>query len=235
MESFLKKKWIGPIVLLLYSLGLALFISGQITPYLRKAVPIINQEASVFLPITIQNGEIVQPSNKLIQRTYTIEDETFNLVLDTRTDTLDINTLPGEGLYISKKCSYFVSSNERKMECFDSAQTSEALTITKDNIESILSIVDKYSGIYLTVFLFIIFFVFFYIAILLYTVIMHWFIALLFKTSFWQTLYINTLAYVLWDLFEECTHTNWGILVKIVLFAGVNAMICRSTKEKNLQ
>ena len=123
MEKFLSKKWLGPVTLILYTLCFSLFVVHKITPHLREALPVVIQEAGNFLPMTIQNGQVVQPSDTIISRSYSSEGKTFNIVLDTRTETLDINTL-SDGIYLSKKCFYVVSSEESKVRCMDPSLSS---------------------------------------------------------------------------------------------------------------
>ena len=73
MKSILEKKWIGPLLVFLLSIGMSISFSVQITPYLKKNIPIINETIDSFLPITIQNGEITQPVNTVISKTIFFE------------------------------------------------------------------------------------------------------------------------------------------------------------------
>lgn len=76
-------------------------------------VPNAQKVADEFLPIRIENGVIVEPENTV--KSYNIvmgEDskgveQSFNVVLDTTTDTIDTAGLP-QGMYISRKAVYVV-------------------------------------------------------------------------------------------------------------------------------
>lgn len=233
MKNFLAKKWLGPLFLVLYAVGLSLFLVHKITPYIQEAAPVITQEAGNFLPITFQNGEIVQPENAYIHKSYTEGNETFHVILDTRTDTLDLSTLPNDGIYLSKKCLYIVSPDESKVRCFDSAtQSPDPIVLDEEMIKNFMDKVEKYAGGFLIVFMSIFSFIGFYIVILFYTVIMHWIVALLFKTTFGQTLFVNTLTYIVCSLLEATTPFSIGFLMKIVLFVCVNWIVCKSANEK---
>ena len=233
MKNFLTKKWLGPLFLFLYTLGVSFSLIHKMVPYMKEMFPVINQEAETFLPITFQNGEIVQPQNTIISKNYTDEKgNNFSVILDTRTDMLDLNKLPKDGFFISKKCVYIVSPDESRVKCFDSIQSQEPFVITKEKLENWLNKASKYATTFLTAFFAITLFIVFYIIILFYTIIMHWIVALLSKTSFGQTLFINTLTYIGWNLVEAITPIRIGFLLKVVLFICINWIVCKSINEK---
>ena len=232
MKNYLAKKWLGPIILLVYTLLISLYISAQLTPHLKEVFPVIAREAGNFLPITIQNGEIIQPTDTVISKDYTTDGKTIHVVLDTRTDMLNINELPGEGMYLSKKCFYMVSREESKVRCFDPNQTLEPIEITDEMVQNIVSIADEYIGTFMTSVLFIFLAIGFYIIILFYTVIMHWIVALFYKTTFWQTLFVNTQVYLLLNLLETLASTDINFFIHLILFISINILICKGANDR---
>lgn len=232
MKSFFKKAWIGPLVLLCYALAISLFITRQITPKIKEeAFPVIIQEANNFLPITIQNGEVIYPENKLIHKSYSEGDETFHVVLDTRTEKLDINTLPQNGIYMSKKCIYVVSSDESKVRCLEPKLFDKPLVIDEVMFKNLINKIGKYMGTFLTCFLMVFSFIGFYLIILFYTIVMHWINTLFFKTNFGQTLFVNTLAYILMNVLEFFTPINISFWLKIITFTAINLIICKAVND----
>jgi len=233
MKNFLTKKWLGPLILFLYTLCISLFVVHTVTPYLKEAFPIVMRESNNFLPITIQNGEITQPENAFIHRAYnSSHGEAFHVILDTRTDQLDLRTLPNNGFYVSKKCWYTASPEETKVKCMEPGLPTEPVVITNEMIQDWLTKADKYAGIFLGSCLTIALFIGLYFIILFYTLIMHWVVALFFKTTFGQTLFVNTLIYMICSLLEMMTPIDIGFLVKIVLFICVNILLCRVANER---
>ena len=226
MKKFLTKKWLGPLFLFVYVLVTSLFLVHQITPQLKAIFPVITQEAGAFLPITIQNGEVVQPENALISKTYTLQDGTFNVVLDTRTEKLDLNTLSPNSIYFSRKCVYIVSPEETKERCFPES-SSEPIVITEEMVKNLMDNLGEHVDTFLTGVLIISLFLGFYFVILFYTIILHWIIALLARTSFGQTLFINTLLYILYNLVETFTPITLGFWIRVVLFICINVVICK--------
>ena len=53
MKNFLTKKWLGPLFLFLYTLGVSFFLVHKMIPYMKEIFPVITQEAESFLPITL--------------------------------------------------------------------------------------------------------------------------------------------------------------------------------------
>ena len=235
MKKFLTKKWLAPIVLFAYVLTLSLFLVNKITPSLKELLPVVIQESDAFLPITIQNGEIVEPVNTVINKSYSNNGETFNITLDTRTEKLDLNSLSNEGIYLSKKCIYMVSKEETRVRCLSSSQSQEPIVITKETVERLADYLNKHMGTFLGVFFAVILFVVLYLIILFYTIIMHWIVALLTKTTFGQTLFINTFVYIGCNLVEIFYSINIGFWLKVILLICFNFIICKSVKKDEME
>ena len=149
--------------------------------------------------------------------------------MDTRTDTLDLNTL-SDGFYVSKKCAYVISADEKKVRCF-SSQLQEPIVITKELVEVWMNKINEYMDSFLYVSFVAMLFIGFYISILLYTLIMHWVVKLFTKTTFGQTLFVNTFTYMLCNLVEVFTSLSIGFWAKLLLFICVNLLICKIVKK----
>ena len=216
-------------------LGISLYLTFQISPSLKEIFPKITQEAGSFLPITIQNGEIVEPVNTVINKSYFSDGKTFNITLDTRTEKLDLNSLSDDGIYLSRKCLYMVSEEETKVRCFSSAQSQEPITITKEVVEKLVDGLSKYMNTFLIAVFVVVLFIAFYCAILLYTIIMHWVVALLTKTTFGQTLFVNTFVYMACNLLGIFTPININFLIKVILFICINVIICKCIKKDEIE
>ncbi len=232
MKSILEKKWIGPLLVFLLSIGMSISFSVQITPYLKKNIPIINETIDSFLPITIQNGEITQPVNTVISKTIFFEKKPLKIVLDTRSDTLDINTLSEDGWYFSKKCLYSVAGEKRERQCLNAPQNQEAFTIDKGIVQTSFDYIKDYISLLLYGVLSLLIFCVFYLIILFYTVILHWIIALYYKTTFGQTLFVNTLFYIALMLFEKATNIYTSFFLTALLLIVTNLFICKNANEK---
>lgn len=237
MKNILTKHWLGPIAVFAYTLCVSLYIViGYINPFITEIMPSIQEEAKSFLPITIENGEITQPKDVVIKKKYTFKDGDLIINLDTRTDTLDINKLTEVGFYISKKCMYMISDEKSQMRCFDPAVNQEPITINEDQLNQFISFFDTYFNSILVIFLMLFLYIGFYIVILFFTLISHWIVALLSKTTFGQTLFINTFLYILLSAFEYTTSINVNFLITAALFVlinvGINSFLAKTAPKE---
>ncbi len=106
---------LGVKYLALLSLVLGIIVGAAVKFYGQDGVPYAQQIADQMLPIKVVDGKIVEP-----QETYKVVHLRFGedsapypipLVLDTTSDTLDVNTLD-PGAYISRKNIYLVKDRE---------------------------------------------------------------------------------------------------------------------------
>ena len=246
MKTLLSKKWLGPIALLFITLFISAFGATLTSNILREIVPHINQRVNNFLPIAIQNGEIIQTQNTLISETLfipapliyhdspqienvlSIENIPVKIVLDTRSDTLDLSSLSDVGVYFSRKCVHSVLTT-KSVDCFKNDING---VLDKDIIQTTYGYIKGYITPVLACILTISLFFVFYAIILFYTALLHWFIALFYKTTFWQTLYINTFAFIPLMLIAFFTTIKIGFLLTIVLLLLINLLICKTVNER---
>ena len=231
MKSFLDKKWIGPIIVLLYALVCSLFFTYNYTPNLKEFIIKANKEIQNFLPITVHNGEITEPKDTIITKTFSDKNESFTITLNTKSDTLDILTLP-DGIYISKKCVYTIVGTKKEVQCFVPSYPPEPTVITSESIQKITSNINTFINFFLAGTIIIIAYIIMYIIILFYTALIHWIIALFYKTHFSQTLFINTLICALLTLFETTKLLKFNFFITITLCIVINFIISKNVNEK---
>lgn len=81
-------------------------------------VPMLQGIADEFLPIKVENGEIVEPLNVVKKHTVTVgEDESsesFDIIMDTTTYNLDPTELK-RGIYITRSAVYTVNDGETRV------------------------------------------------------------------------------------------------------------------------
>ena len=220
MKNFLlNKKWVGFLAILIYSIIVSAYVSQTTKNAIVRYGPTVAAEVETFLPITIENGEIVEPKDTVISKTYGEGWQSASVVLDTRTDEFEPSSLKGQGLFVSRKFVYTVTSNEIKIK---SLKDMPNATLDKEVLDSVLTYLENNAGRYIFPFLFFSFIIGALIGILLYTVVMHWLMAIIFKVKFAHTLRINTLSYVVISLLILFTSLNIGILTTLVLMLGIN-------------
>ena len=213
MKDFiLKNKWLGFVALLVYALISASVVSKYGNAIVKQYMPVVVQEAEQFLPITLQNGKIVAPENTIISQSYGDENQTINVVLNTRVDEIPSTDLSQNGLYVSKKFIYAVSPQKTEIRSLKELPdgTLDAATLNA-GAEAFVKSTQKYLfPVYAVVALLLSM-----LAVLIYTVIMHWLMAILYKVRFGYTLRVNTIIYALVSIAEILGSFNFGILLML--------------------
>ena len=231
MKDFLlNKKWVGFFALLIYALIVAVFVSKSSKEAVLRYGPTVAAEIEYFLPITIENGEIVEPQDTIISKTYGEGWQSANVVLNTRVDELEPSSLQGQGLYLSRKYMYTVSGT--KIEIHSLKDLPNA-TFDKEVLDSALAYVEKNVGRYIFPFMFFSVLIGGMLGALLYTVVMHWLMAIVFKVSFAHTLRINTLSYVGLSLIILFTSINLGILLTLLIMLVINFAVNFAVKASD--
>ena len=231
MKKFLQKKWIGLIVVLLYAVVTSFFVTKELVPVLDETYPQLAKEAEPFLPVTVTNGVITDPQNKVVTKTYDFdEDNSFTITLDTRVDEFNPVALTEPGMYISKKCIYVVAPTKTTTQCFD---PDKSHTTTVEDAYKVAETLSRWTNRYLFWVLMVGLFVVIYFVILLYTVLMHWLLALTFKVPFSQTLFINTLMYILLCVVVWFVQIDFKFLLTFGLLLAVNAGVCSLVKKQD--
>lgn len=228
-DILLYKKWMGALALVIYSLIVAMFGTGIGTKFVEQAAPIVEQELAGFLPITFSGGEIVAPKDTVISRTYGSDNNVRKVVLDTRAEEFETSALKDEGLYVSRKYVYVVSSKEMKIT---SLKDIPDMTIDEEILHDAGQIIVSKAGLYIFCTVFIFFLVFAAAAIGLYSLAMHWALKGLFANSFAQTLRINTFAYIGVSALTLIIGYNISIVITFVILFAVNYGVNKWLQEE---
>lgn len=225
-EFLLKNKWLGFVALLVYALVAASVVSKYGNALVKQYTPVVTQEAAQFLPVTFQNGEIVAPQNTIISQSYGFSDnneaDKINVVLNTNVDEFEATQLNENGIYFSKKYMYVVSPRKTEIQSYkdvpDGTFDEETL---KAGAEGFVSATQKYLfPVYTVVCL-----VLAMIAVLIYTVLMHWLMAILFKVQFGNTLRVNTLTYAIIGIVEVLGGLSVGFLLMFGVLLVINVLV----------
>lgn len=218
-DILLYKKWIGALALAVCTIITAAFFANAGADFIKQSSPIAEREINAFLPITIAGGEITAPQNTIISKTYGSGNETFNVILDTRTDEIDNSVLKNKGLYISRSYIYAVSGN--KTEIRDLKNIPDML-IDAQTVHDFFEVLQDRAGGYIFCLLFAVLFAWTAAAIGLYSVVIHFALKSMFNGGFALTLRISTFAYIALYLLRIFAGLNIGVVATFVIILGVN-------------
>lgn len=105
--------------LLLFSLILSLIFSFEVKNLGDKFVPEMQNVADKLLPVKVEKGAIVEPSNEIKSIDVNFGGQIFPIVLDTTVDTIDpIGLKPG--IYITRKAMYSIDGRDIRVHDFPS-------------------------------------------------------------------------------------------------------------------
>lgn len=228
-EILLNKKWIGAAVLGVYSLIVAAFFTSFAVDIVKNTAPTVERELVDFLPITVDNGEIVEPKDKFISKTYGNGDDERKIVLDTNVDEFETSALKEKGLFISRKYVYFVSAD--KTEIHDLKNIPDVV-VDEEVLHEVFDNLPSKAGKYIFFGVFIGFWIFAAAAIALYTLLMHWALAGMFHNPFTQTLRINTFAYIAVSALGMIAGFNIGVIATFVILGAANYGINKWLQEE---
>lgn len=231
-EFLLNKKYVGLFVALIYVLILSVRSTNFTIEALHEVAPIVSQEADYFLPITLKNGEIVEPQNKIISRSYGANNRVFNVVLNTQLDEFPSTYLEYEGIYLSRKYLYAVSAQKTEVRKLDDMPD---FYVDSERFKAGVQLLEEKADKFLFFGMLAMAIIFVSIAVLFYTLVIHWLMSLIYQAKFSQTLRINTLAYVAIGVMELILPFNLGIITTILLLAVINAAFHSLLKEEAKQ
>ena len=220
----ISKVWWAILAVAFCTIVITFRFSNVLIPAMNQALSVTERDAHDFLPISIKDGTIVSPQNKVVQKSYQIEDEVIHVVMDTTTDELNLSTHPGQGFYITRKCLYGIARNEVKSSCFDATANAD---LTEEQLKEFLPVFRNYALALIYAYIFVLALIWCFLAILVYTVLMHWIMALAFKTKFKQTWFINTLVYATLAIIPY----DFGFLITYVIMTGIN-LFCAKKMSK---
>ena len=210
-KIILRQKWLGFMAVILISLILAVYTSNSLNTAYEAVEPTISQEIGYFLPVTIKNGEIVSPRNALIERSYGPAQNQYKVVLNTEVEDLNISDL-SSGIYVTR------NKGEVKIQSLAKMPDME-LTTTK--VKDFLSMFGEYLKPVTMFIIFVFLAIYIGLAVLAYSIVMHWLFKRLYNADFALTLRVNTLTYLVLLCISTVLGMNVGIIVTLlVMLAG---------------
>ena len=233
MKDFItKNKWLGFIVVILYALFAAGYATHMVVPFVHQYMPTVTEEINSFLPVTIENGEIVAPQDTIISKSYDVGGDNIQVVLNTGVDEFETSELKNQGLYVSRKYFYAVSDRKTEIQSLEKLQFPN-MVIDSEIVKSAATAVEENLGKYMFLVTFFAFLIFGGLAVVLYTLCMHWIVRLWFRVNFTQTLFVNSIAYVALSLLSLLTPFNIGVVIMFVALIAANVGINSAIKEEN--
>ncbi len=233
MKNLLEKYWIGFVCLAFVALLSGIIYGMTLTKAYQTYAPQFIQETKHFLPIVIQNGEIISPKNTVIKKSYTFKDsnESLDVVLDTQVNEFQSSLAPNGGIYITKKCIYSINKSEIRAQCFN--DIIDKLVIDEVFLTEISALISKYLWVGVFLILPIILLVSFYIALLFYSLIIKLVLSIWTKCLFKQVLLINSLLYSVFEILSLLNLFKNGILIRLLVFTVANILIIIHVKKED--
>lgn len=223
-KLLLETRWLGLLAVLAFALVVAHIGSRKLTSIVKDVAPKLSEEARDFLPIAIENGEIVEPADALIHKTYSDEDgsNAFEVVLNTQVDELGVEDIQTPGLYLSRKAVYVVSEDKTELRSLSSVPDvrldEEKLDAVQQCVEGKL---DKAFFLAISIALFI----FVSLAILIYSALAQLLVGHRFSAAFSRTLRITVWTYLVLTPISWFAYLPGGILSKFVLILLANYLV----------
>ncbi|MBQ9035543.1 MAG: DUF1189 family protein [Alphaproteobacteria bacterium] len=231
MKNFLlQNKWLGFVALLIYALIDSAVVSKIGIAAVEQYTPVVAQEMEQFLPITVENGEIVTPQNAVVRQSFNLGSEEnkipFNVVLDTTSNEIEATALAEDGIYVSRKFMYIVSGKNTQIQDLSDIPNG---TFNKETLNAATELFVKNTHKYMFPLYAVATLIVAMIVILLFTVLMHWLMAIMFNVTFGRTLRINTLTYAVIYTVAVLSGFYVGLLavfgIMLFLNIGVNAAL----------
>ena len=227
-KTLLNTKWLGTICVVVVSLVIALMAGSYTINALKTIMPTVVTETADFLPITIENGAIVEPKDTVISKSYGKGNNTFSVVLDTRTDELSAADITTPGVYASRKFIYGVKSDRTEVRSLSEVSN---ITIDQEMMQSGADWIENHSGgyIYVTMFLSLLAYICF--AILIYAALVQLFLGMALKVGFGRTLRVTTLGYLALFIIGAFAIPT-GFIVTLVLLLLTNYLVAKHYPQK---
>ncbi len=218
----LEKRYVGLGLAVIFSLIVAWVSTTKTALFLQTVTPYVADEVKDFMPVTFENGMIVEPKDAIITKEYAYDDKTIKVVLNTEVDELNSDEIKDSGIYFSRKFMYAVSPQKTEIRDFSDIPN---ISIDQEMIDSGTKWLESKANGYLFVCAFIILLIYIGIAVLIYAAISQLFIGKLVSTNFRRTLRISTLGYLALFMIQLLTGQNINILIAMVLIVLLNYFI----------
>lgn len=227
-KTLLNTKWLGALSVAVVAFIFSFMVKNYAINAISAFMPTVVTEAAQFLPITIKNGAITEPKNALISKNYGNEQNPIMVVLDTRTDELSAENLKDQGVYISRKFFYGVSTEKTEIR---SLSLLSDMTIDQQMLVQAAAWLEQYSGGYIFVTCFIALLIYFGCAILLYAALAHLIVGMAMKVGFSRTLRVTTLGYLALFIISSYT-VSISFIITLVVLLGVNYLTAKYVPQQ---
>ena len=198
-KFLLTKKWLGALTFILFCLIYSLYLTNMVNAAVSLYMPTLKNHISDFLRITIEDGMIVKPENTLIERKYGDDDYKFKVVLDTRTEEFETSNLQDSGIYVSRAAVYTVNGNKNELR-INSLRNVPNMVIDNDVVNVVVASIENYVKPVIfgcAIFWFVVSGL---IVMGLYSLVLHWIMAAIYKAPYRQTLRLTTYSYVIFSI-----------------------------------
>ncbi len=223
MKKFLlDTKWIGVGLAVLFSLTIAWITTSKTSLFVKTVTPYIAEEAQAFLPITIEDGAIIEPKDTVISKEYNLNNKTIYVILNTEVDELSADEIKNSGLYFSRKYMYGVTPQKTEIR---SLQDLPNITVDSEMFNDGVKWLETHVDGYLFAVIFIMMLAWIGFAVLIYAALSQLLLGRVISSAFTRTLRITTLGYLVLLIIELGTGFGINILIKLVLLLLFNYCI----------
>lgn len=232
MRKFLfETRWVGVALAVVFSLIVAWITTTKTALFVKTVTPYVAEEAQAFLPVTIENGTIVDPAGTVVTKEYVFGDTTIKVVLNTETDTLTSDDIKDTGFYFSRKYMYGVSSQKTEIRSLEDIPN---MTIDQEMFEQGSKWLADHVGGYLFVSVFLLLLAYIGIAVLIYAGLTYLLLVKAGNNNFLLTLRVATLGFLFCTILELMFGFGINVLIKLVVILlltyGVNKQFYDTTE-----
>lgn len=221
-KLLLETRWLGLLAVLAFAVVLAGLATKVASQFVKEVAPDVSAEARNFLPITLENGEVVEPADALIRKTYGGEDGAFDVVLNTQVAELGVEDIQTPGVYVSRKVVYVVSQEKTELRSLEAVPD---FRLDEDKLDAARQWLDGKLGVALFLVIFLALFVFVSVAILLYSALAQLLVGKRFGADYSRTLRITVWTYLVLTAISWFAYLPGGILAKFVLILLANYLV----------
>ena len=157
LNYILRGKGRGFLPLLTGSLLLSILFSLFVHAHMDMLLPLTAADLRPIVPITFENGVIVEPIDQLKKTTVKRDHIEYAIVLDTRADEIDRKELDQTGIYLSRRYFYVVDGQQINRQSFNDLSA----VVDEANLEQSFEKVHFYAVVAIFIFTALGLFVFF--------------------------------------------------------------------------
>ena len=223
-DFLLTKKWLGAIIFILYGLFYSAYCMVTVNDAVMQFMPTIKVNISDFLPITIEGGMITKPENTIIERVYGSGNDSVKVVLDTRTQEFEPSLLKDTGIYICRSAIYTVNGTKNEVR-INSLRDVPNMVIDNEVMNTIVKAIESYIKpvVFGTIMLFVM--IVGLLSIGIYSLVLHFIMSAIYKTSYRQTLRLTVYGYVIFNIINNMFTTQHSFIYGFITAALLNFAI----------